>query len=164
MAKTSTSAQAGASSDLQTVAQRLKTWRGTRRPGQRIPEDLWRAATDLARRHGLSRTATPAIIMRIVGSPPIADTGYTLAKLRCDACGQVFTAPVPAAAGQEKYAPSVPVTIAVLRYGTGLRHYLLAIATHAADVQARPSAWLPWSYPQSENPAALHHDPPGLPG
>jgi hypothetical protein len=47
-------------------------------------------------------------------------------RLRCDACGAVFTAPVPAAAGQEKYAPSVGVTIAVLRYGTGVPHYRLA--------------------------------------
>ncbi|PHX84646.1 MAG: hypothetical protein CK538_10915 [Opitutia bacterium] len=42
--------------------------------------------------------------------------------------------------------------------------YLLAIATHATDVKARPSAWLPWNYPQqSKNPAELDHDPLGLP-
>ena len=70
--------------------------------------------------------STRAIVLRIVGSPPMAATGYTLERLRCDTCGAVFTAPAPAAAGQEKYAPSVPVTIAVLRYGTGLPHYRLA--------------------------------------
>lgn len=69
---------------------------------------------------------TKAIVLRIVGSPPIAATGYAMARLRCDTCGEVFTAPVPAEAGQEKYAPSVAVTIAVLRYGTGLPHYRLA--------------------------------------
>ena len=42
--------------------------------------------------------------------------------------------------------------------------YLLAIATNAADVTARPSAWLPWNYPQSEIPAAPHHDPAAHPG
>jgi len=41
---------------------------------------------------------------------------------------------------------------------------LLAIATHAADVQARPSAWLPWNYPPAEIPVALHRDPPATPG
>ena len=41
--------------------------------------------------------------------------------------------------------------------------YLLAIATHAKEVKARPSAWLPWNYPQSESPAGLDHDPPGCP-
>ncbi len=57
--------------------------------------------------------------------PPIAATGYQMERLRCDACGAVFTAPVPAAAGQEKYAPGVGVTIAVFRYGTGVPHYRL---------------------------------------
>ncbi len=43
---------------LQPLAQRLKDWRATRTPGERIPDELWRAAADLARVHGLSRTAT----------------------------------------------------------------------------------------------------------
>ncbi len=43
---------------LQPLAQRLKAWRATRVPGQRIPDELWRAAAELARVHGLSRTAT----------------------------------------------------------------------------------------------------------
>ena len=40
------------------LAQRLQGWRATRSRGQRIPEELWKAAADLARVHGLSRTAT----------------------------------------------------------------------------------------------------------
>ncbi len=39
------------------LAQRLKTWRARRRPGERIPEELWQAAAELARRDGLSATA-----------------------------------------------------------------------------------------------------------
>lgn len=42
---------------LQPLAQRLKAWRAARTPGQRIPEDLWKAAADLARVHGLNPTA-----------------------------------------------------------------------------------------------------------
>ena len=42
---------------LHPLAQHLKAWRSTRTPGQRIPDELWRAAADLARVHGLSRTA-----------------------------------------------------------------------------------------------------------
>jgi hypothetical protein len=38
----------------------------------------------------------------------------------------VFTAPAPAQAGQEKYAPSAGATIALLRYGSGMPHYRLA--------------------------------------
>ena len=39
------------------LAERLKAWRATRTHGQRIPEDLWKAAADLARVHGLNPTA-----------------------------------------------------------------------------------------------------------
>jgi len=42
---------------LHLLAQRLKAWRAARSPGQRIPDELWKAAADLARVHGLSRTA-----------------------------------------------------------------------------------------------------------
>jgi transposase len=38
----------------------------------------------------------------------------------------VFTAPTPPQAGTEKYAPSVGVTAALLRYGSGMPHYRLA--------------------------------------
>ena len=47
---------------------------------------------------------TPAILLRIVGAPPISATGYTMERLRGDACGEVFTAPTPPEAGQEKCA------------------------------------------------------------
>lgn len=40
------------------LAQRFKTWRASRRRGERIPEELWQAAAESARRHGLSATAT----------------------------------------------------------------------------------------------------------
>ena len=69
---------------------------------------------------------TPAILLRITGSPPISATGYEMERLRCDACGQVFTAPVPEEAGTQKYDPSVGVTVGLLRYGSGMPHYRLA--------------------------------------
>jgi len=42
---------------LHPLAQRLNAWRAARTRGQRIPDELWKAAADLARVHGLSRTA-----------------------------------------------------------------------------------------------------------
>ena len=39
------------------LAERFKTWRASRRQGERIPEELWQAAAELARCHGLSATA-----------------------------------------------------------------------------------------------------------
>jgi hypothetical protein len=61
---------------LQPLAQRLKAWRATRVPGQHIPDELWRAAAELARVHGLSRTATALQLSyydlqrRLAGGPP----------------------------------------------------------------------------------------------
>ena len=69
---------------------------------------------------------TPAVVLRITGSPPISASGYEMERLRCDTCGMVFTAPVPGEAGTEKYDPSVGVTVALLRYGSGMPHYRLA--------------------------------------
>lgn len=74
----------------------------------------------------LRPSKTPGIVIRIVGSPPISATVWELEKLRCDTCGEVFTAPTPPEAGPEKYAPSVGVTVALLRYGSGVPHYRLA--------------------------------------
>jgi hypothetical protein len=45
------------SPQFDSLAERLKAWRATRTHGQRIPEDLWKAAADLARVHGLNPTA-----------------------------------------------------------------------------------------------------------
>ena len=43
---------------LQSFAQCLKAWRSNRTRGQRIPAELWKAAAELARVHGLNRTAS----------------------------------------------------------------------------------------------------------
>ncbi len=43
---------------LNELAERLRAWRATRRRGQRIPEELWKAATDLGHVHGLGPTAS----------------------------------------------------------------------------------------------------------
>jgi transposase len=83
-------------------------------------------ACPLCSRGSVRMQKSKAIILRIVGSPPISATGYAMERLRCDACGEVFTAPAPPEAGTEKYAPTVGVTVALLRYGSGMPHYRLA--------------------------------------
>jgi len=74
----------------------------------------------------LRRQGCPKVVLRIRGSPPISATGWNLEKLRCDTCGELFTAPTPAEAGTSKYDESVGVTVALLRYGSGMPHYRLA--------------------------------------
>ena len=43
------------------------------------------------------------MLVRIVGQAPLAATVYSLERLRCGACGQVFTAQEPEGVGPEKY-------------------------------------------------------------
>jgi transposase len=100
-----------------TGARRVPVCHPGLKPGQRCPD---------CDRGALRSQKLPATILRIEGSPPITATAFALERLRCEACGKVFTAPAPSQAGQEKYAPSVAVTIALLRYGTGMPHYRLA--------------------------------------
>lgn len=57
MPKTSTTTRRTIAPGLATLARRFETWRAARQRGQRIPADLWQAATELARVHGLSPTA-----------------------------------------------------------------------------------------------------------
>ena len=58
--------------------------------------------------------------MRIVGQAPLAATIYELQRLRCNACGQVFTAQEPKGAGPEKYDETAAAMIAQLKYGSGV--------------------------------------------
>ena len=70
------------------------------KPGDRCPH---------CPKGALRTQKSKARILRITGSPPISATGYAMERLRCDTCGQVFTAPTPPEAGTEKYDPSVGV-------------------------------------------------------
>ncbi len=64
--------------------------------------------------------ATPGVLIRFVGQPPLQATIYELQKLRCHLCGQVFTAQPPAGVGPEKYDATVGSMIGLLKYGNGL--------------------------------------------
>jgi hypothetical protein len=55
----------------------------------------------------------------LIGRAPIEATVYQLEKLRCNLCGEVFTAKAPEGAGDEKYDVTVGSMIAILRYGSG---------------------------------------------
>src|SRR5664279_4960537 len=61
----------------------------------------------------------PGLLVRIKGQAPIAATVYELEKLRCNLCGDVFTAAAPEGAGEEKYDETAASMIAMLRYGSG---------------------------------------------
>jgi len=67
----------------------------------------------------------PKVLVRIVGQAPLAATVYSLERLRCRACGQVFTAEEPEGVGPEKYDETAAAMIAQLKYGSGIPFYRL---------------------------------------
>jgi transposase len=66
------------------------------------------------------RQKEPATLIRIVGQPPLEATVFEMERLRCNGCGEVFTAGEPPAAGPEKFDATAVVMIALLKYGTGM--------------------------------------------
>ncbi|HKF06527.1 MAG TPA: IS66 family transposase [Candidatus Sulfotelmatobacter sp.] len=67
----------------------------------------------------------PKVLVRLVGQAPLAATVYSLERLRCGACGQVFTAQEPEGVGPEKYDETAAAMIAQLKYGSGTPFYRL---------------------------------------
>jgi transposase len=68
-------------------------------------------------------TLPPGVEIRMNGNALLAAIRYEVEKLRCSACGLVFTAPLPAEAGAEKYSPRARAVLVVSRYYLGLPLY-----------------------------------------
>ena len=66
------------------------------------------------------RQKEPKALVRIVGRPPLEATVFEMERLRCNACGEVFTAEEPPAVGPQKYDPTAVAMIALFKYGTGM--------------------------------------------
>jgi hypothetical protein len=66
---------------------------------------------------------TPGVEIRIDGNALLSAIRYELEKLRCSACGEVFTAPLPTEASAEKYSPRARAVLVVGRYYLGLPFY-----------------------------------------
>lgn len=67
----------------------------------------------------------PKVLIRIQGMAPIDATVYALERMRCNLCGEVFTAPAPEGVGEDKYDASAVAMVGLLKYGTGLPFYRL---------------------------------------
>lgn len=64
--------------------------------------------------------ATPGVLVKITGAAPIQAKVWEFEKLRCNLCGEVFTAQLPEGVGPEKYDETSGAMIALLKYGSGL--------------------------------------------
>jgi len=71
------------------------------------------------------RVKRPAVRIRVTGGAPLQATLFEQERLRCNTCGEVFTACAPPEAEGERYDPRAKGMIAMLRYGTGLPFHRL---------------------------------------
>jgi transposase len=76
----------------------------------------------------------PAKLVRIRGMAPFQGTVYERERLRCNLCGEVFTAPPPAGVGEEKYDETVAAMLVLLHYGAGLPFHRLEVLQRALGV------------------------------
>lgn len=68
----------------------------------------------------------PAIFIQLTGQPLVGATRYEQEVLRCSACQERFTAPLPQEVAPEKYDASCDVSLALAKYGAGLPLYRIA--------------------------------------
>ena len=64
--------------------------------------------------------AQPSTLVRITGMAPLGATVYECDRLRCNLCGEVFTASTPEGVGEKKYDETATGMVGLLKYGTGL--------------------------------------------
>ena len=97
--------------DAYTGAEQVVCPHGVLQHGDRCPECL---------KGKVYRQKKPAVLVRVRGVAPLEATVYELERLRCNLCGQVFTAEAPPGVGDHKYDETAAAMIAMLKYGCGL--------------------------------------------
>jgi len=81
----------------------------------------------------------PARIVRITGGAPFQATVYELQRLRCNLCGQIFTAQAPDHVGKDKYDAKSGAMLALLKYGSGVPLYRLGKLQASLGMPLPPS-------------------------
>ena len=67
----------------------------------------------------------PAKLLRVTGMAPLSATLYEKERLRCNLCGEMYTAPSPPGVGEAKYDETVAGMVGLLKYGCGVPFYRL---------------------------------------
>lgn len=88
----------------------------------RVPHESLKAgdACPNCKKGTVYQSVEPGHLVRIRGQAPLGAKVYDLQKLRCNLCGQIFTAQGPPGVGPEKYDAESASMIALLKYGSGL--------------------------------------------
>jgi transposase len=99
-----------------TGAERVRVKHAQLKPGDVCPE---------CREGKVYCQKEPKTLVRIVGRPPLQATVFEMERLRCNGCGEVFTANEPQSAGPERFDATAVATTALLKYGTGMPFHRL---------------------------------------
>ncbi len=103
--------------DDYTGAEKCTVDHSTLKHGDRCPE---------CEKGKVYRQKTPKKLVRVTGVAPISATVYEMERLRCNLCGEVFTAEVPEGVGKERFDTKSAAMIALLKYGCGMPYNRLA--------------------------------------
>lgn len=99
-----------------TGARRIQVPHATLKPGDHCPGCL---------KGKVYEQQEPRRLVRIVGQAPLSATVFDLQCLRCNLCGEIYSADAPEGVGEEKYDESAVAMVAQLKYGTGVPFYRL---------------------------------------
>lgn len=127
MATTMTAVKHSEPAGLQSLARRFMTWRTIRPRGQRIPTELWQAATAVARIHGINPTVA-ALKLNYYDLQRRMQSGRALRGGRCPTPVFVELPPVPVAVGRDERGPVEVVQ------ANGARLILRLAATRPAEL------------------------------
>ncbi|MBW2459474.1 MAG: IS66 family transposase [Deltaproteobacteria bacterium] len=94
-----------------TGADKVKLPHESLQPGDHCPKCL---------KGKVYRLAEPAVMVRVQGMAPLSATVYERERLRCNLCGEVFTALAPDGVGEDKYDETSAAMVGLLKYGCGL--------------------------------------------
>jgi hypothetical protein len=108
-----------------TGAERIQIRHESLQAGDRCPE---------CRQGKVYPQREPHTRIRIVGQAPLQATVYEMESLRCNGCGEVFTAKPPLEAVGEKYDATAAAMIAQLRYGSGMPFQRLERLQHSLGI------------------------------
>lgn len=119
-----------------------RQYTGARRRRIRHPEMQPGGPCPDCRRGKLRLQKRAATAVHLSAQPPVGAVVHEMERLRCDTCGEVFTAPAPPEAQGPKFDASVGVMAGLLRYGSGMPGYRLERLQESVGVPLPASmAW-----------------------
>ncbi len=124
-----------------TGAKRCSVDHGTLKHGDRCPE---------CEKGKVYRQKKPKTLVCVTGVAPLEATVYEMERLRCNLCGEVFTAEVPEGVGEEKYDAKSAAMIALLKYGCGMPFNRLAKLEESLGIPLPASTQWEVVYPAAD--------------